>query len=37
MDYNKPIAINLLNELKHKYTNCDIVIKSLDTFKQVKG
>jgi len=37
MDFNKLISINLLNELKRLYTNCDIVIKPLNTFKQTKG
>ena len=36
IDYNKPIAINLTQELKKKYKNIDILIKPLNHFIDIK-
>ncbi len=37
MDYNKNISVNIVNELKRLYPDCDIVIKPLNTFIQIKN
>jgi hypothetical protein len=37
MDYNKNISNNILNRLKELGDNCDVVLKDLNNFKDIKG
>jgi len=37
MDYNKNTNINILNNIKQYTNNCDIVLKNLNTFKDIKN
>lgn len=37
MDYNKNISINISNRLKKLFGGCDIVLKNLNNFKNIKN
>lgn len=37
IDYNKNIRGNILNEFKDKYNFCDVVMKNLNSFNDIKG
>ena len=37
MDYNKNISNNILNKLRHCMDDCDVVLKDLNNFKDIKG
>jgi hypothetical protein len=37
LDYNKNMSRNMSSFIKEKYTNCDILIKDLKNFKDIKG
>jgi hypothetical protein len=37
MDFNKNISNNILNRLKELGDDCDVVLKDLNNFKDIKG
>jgi hypothetical protein len=37
IDFNKNISINISNKLKEKFSSCDIVLKNLNNFKNIKN